>query len=150
MWNPADRFLWTGTLGGIAGRGPEPDQHRQHPGGRADLGGARRWATSGTTRRSTGSPRSLWNTDAGAGSQLPAGVQISGVAYSSQAKAITGTISGSDLPNHRNAVWLEGNGHTALALLRAQGHRRPGDGQAAAGRDRGGADARSAPGRPWA
>ena len=59
----------------------------------------------------------LWNTDTGAGSQLPPGVLISGVAYSSQAKEITGTISGSDLPNNRNAVWLEGNGHAALALL---------------------------------
>ena len=49
---------------------------------------------------------------------VPAGVQISGVAYSSQAKTLTGTISGSDLPNRREAVWLEGNGHTALALLR--------------------------------
>ncbi len=51
-------------------------------------------------------------------------MRISGVTYSSQAKLITGTVSGSDLPHHRDAVWLEGNGHTALALLR---RKEPGD-----------------------
>ena len=117
MWNRADRFLWTGTLGGVPGEDPDLINTGNIP---EDV---QTWAVlaMGDQRYDpaidyvTGS---LWNTDSGAGSQLPAGVQISGVAYSSQAKAITGTISGSDLPNRREAVWLEGNGHTALALLR--------------------------------
>jgi hypothetical protein len=117
MWNPADRFLWTGTLGGVHGEDPNlintgnipedvqtwavlaMDDHRYDP------------AIDYVTGQ-------LWNTDFGGASQVPPGVQISGVAYSSQAKTLTGTVSGSDLPNRREAVWLEGNGHTALALLR--------------------------------
>jgi hypothetical protein len=43
---------------------------------------------------------------------------VSGVTYSSQAKIRTGTVPGSTVPNNRDAVWLEGNGHTALALLK--------------------------------
>ena len=38
-----------------------------------------------------------------------AGVTVAGVTYSSQAKLLTGTVSGGDVPNNQNAVWLEGN-----------------------------------------
>ena len=116
MWNPAGRFLWTGTLGGNPGEDPIVINTGNIP---EDV---QTWAVLGMgDRRYDPSldwvTANLWNTDTGAGSQLPPGVLISGVAYSSQAKEITGTISGSDLPNNRNAVWLEGNGHAALALL---------------------------------
>lgn len=118
MWNPAGRFLWTGTLGGAADEDPNLINTGNIP---EDV---QTWAVLGMNE-----PRydvsadwvieHLWNTDSGTTtSQLPDDVQISGVTYSSQAKALTGPIAGSDLPNHRNAVWLEGNGHAALALLR--------------------------------
>ena len=123
MWNRTDQYLWTGTLGGNAGEDPNLVNVGNIP---EDV---QTWAVLGMgDRRYDPSldwvTANLWNTDGGAASQLPAGVRISGVTYSSQAKLITGTISGSDLPNHRNAVWLEGNGHAALALLRRKG---PGD-----------------------
>jgi hypothetical protein len=117
MWNQADRFLWTGTLGGVPGEDPNLINTGNIP---EDV---QTWAVLAMDDRRYDPAidwvtEHLWNTDTGSTSQLPAGVQISGVSYSSQAKAITGTIAGSDIPNHRQAVWLEGNGHTALALLR--------------------------------
>ncbi|MCA2217253.1 hypothetical protein [Jidongwangia harbinensis] len=117
MWNRADRFLWTGTLGGLEGEDPNLINTGNIP---EDV---QTWAVLGMgDRRYDPSVDwvmdQLWNTDsAGGTSQLAPDVRISGVTYSSQAKAITGPISGSDLPNHRDAVWLEGNGHAALALL---------------------------------
>jgi hypothetical protein len=121
MWNPADRHFWTGTLGGLEGDDPNLINTGNIP---EDV---QTWALLGLHERqydpavdwATGN---LWNTDGGTGSQLPAGILISGVSYSSQAKALTGTVPGSDLPNDRTAVWLEGNGHTALALLKRGGH----------------------------
>jgi hypothetical protein len=124
MWNPADRFLWTGTLGGVAGEDPDLINTGNVP---EDV---QTWAVLGMgDRRYDPSVdwvvEHLWNTDSGAaGSQLPPDVQVSGVTYSSQAKALTGPVAGSDLPNHRDAVWLEGNGHAALALLQRN---EPGD-----------------------
>jgi hypothetical protein len=111
-------MAWTGTLGGVPGEDPNLINTGNIP---EDV---QTWAVLGMN-----DPRydisvdwvieHLWNTDSGTTtSQLPPEVQISGVTYSSQAKALTGPVSGSDLPNHRNAVWLEGNGHAALALLR--------------------------------
>jgi hypothetical protein len=129
MWNPAGGFLWTGTVGGNPGEDPNLVNTGNVP------EDAQTWAVLGM-----GDPcydaavdwvtANLWNTDGGAGSQVPAGVRISGVTYSSQAQLLTGSISGSDLPNHRTAVWPEGNGHAALALLQ-RGN--PGD-RALAGR----------------
>ncbi|MEV6629158.1 hypothetical protein AB0M54_00205 [Actinoplanes sp. NPDC051470] len=120
MWNPAERFLWTGTLGGNPGEDPNIINTGNIP---EDV---QTWAVLGmgdkrydaTLDWVTGN---LWNTDGGGQTQLPAGVRISGVTFSSQAKALTGPVPGSDLPNHRSAVWLEGNGHTALALLTRKG-----------------------------
>jgi hypothetical protein len=116
MWNRSDRYFWTGTLGGVAGEDPNLINTGNIP---EDVQtwsllafGDRRFASSVGWVTAN-----LWNTDGGPASQVPDGVTVSGVTYSSQAKTITGTISGSDLPNHRDAVWLEGNGHTALALL---------------------------------
>ncbi len=123
MWNRGDQYLWTGTLGGNPGEDPNLINTGNVP---EDV---QTWAVLGMGDRRYDPTidwvtANLWNTDGGTASQLPPGVQISGVTYSSQAKLITGTISGSDLPNHRNAVWLEGNGHAALALLR---RKNPGD-----------------------
>jgi hypothetical protein len=117
MWNPADRFLWTGTLGGVPGEDPNLINTGNIP---EDV---QTWAVLAMDDQRYHAAvqyviEHLWNADVGAASQVPRGVQISGVAYSSQARTLTGTISGSDLPNRREAVWLEGNGHTALALLR--------------------------------
>ncbi|GID98133.1 hypothetical protein ACFQFC_29475 [Amorphoplanes digitatis] len=109
MWNRAGPSLCTGTLGG---EGEDPNQ--------INLGNipedAQTWALL-----SVGDPehrgavdwvtRNLWNTDGA----------VSGVTYSSQAKLIAGDVSGSTIAHHRDAVWLEGNGHAALALLRRGG-----------------------------
>ncbi|MEU7901874.1 hypothetical protein [Actinoplanes sp. NPDC049118] len=110
MWNRAGSHLWTGTLGGVddedpnlinVGNIPEDVQtwallsigDRQHR-------EAVDWVTE-----------NLCTTDGA----------VSGVTYSSQARLITGNVSGSALPNNRDAVWLEGNGHAALALLKRGG-----------------------------
>jgi len=121
MWNPGGRHFWTGTLGGVAGEDPNQINKGNIP---EDV---QTWALLGLPDGRyhaavdwvTGN---LWNTDGSTGSQLPSGTVLSGVAYSSQAKVLTGTVSGGDVPNDRNAVWLEGNGHTALALLERGGH----------------------------
>jgi len=123
MWNPAGRHFWTGTLGGNAGEDPNQINVGNIP---EDV---QTWALLGLPERQYDPAvdwaiDNLWNTDGGGDSQLPAGTLVSGVAYSSQAKALTGPVSGSDLPNHRNAVWLEGNAHAALALLKRG---KPGD-----------------------
>jgi hypothetical protein len=120
MWNPVDDFFWTGTLGGLGedpnlintGNIPEDAQTWSLLSLRDErFESAVDWVTA-----------NLANTDGGAGSQLPPGVAVSGVAYSTLAKTLTGTVAGGDVPNDRDAVWLEGNGHTALALLQRNGH----------------------------
>jgi hypothetical protein len=119
MWNETDHFFWTGTLAEDpdsinTGNIPEDVQTWSLLGvGDRQYDDAVDWVTA-----------NLANTDGGPGSQLPAGVTVTGVTYSSQAKTLTGTAAGGDEPNDRNAVWLEGNGHTALALLQRD---RPGD-----------------------
>jgi hypothetical protein len=109
MWNRADGHLWTGTLGGEGedpnlinvGNVPEDVQSWALLSiGDGHHGEAVDWVTG-----------NLCNTDG----------TVSGVTYSSQARLITGNVSGSTIPNNRDAVWLEGNGHTALALLRRAG-----------------------------
>jgi hypothetical protein len=65
--------------------------------------------------------KNLGTTDAGgvsANSQLPAGYKVSGVTFSDQSKILTGEVpnSGGRL-NDRDAVWFEGTGHVATALL---------------------------------
>ena len=120
MWNPVDRFLWTGTLGGNPGEDPNAVNTGNIP---EDV---QTWSVLGMgDKRYDASldwvTGNLWNSDGGVQTQLPVGVRVSGVTYSSQAKSLTGTISGGDVPNHRDAVWLEGNGHAALALLARKG-----------------------------
>lgn len=51
----------------------------------------------------------LANTDAATG--------IKGVTFSDLSKVLEGPVPGTELPNDRTAVWLEGNGHMACALL---------------------------------
>lgn len=118
MWNRREGFFWTGTVGGLPGEDPNLINKGNLP---SDV---QTWGllSMREERYNAGVDYvtdKLWCTDGGGvpGSQLPRGVHVSGVAYSSQAKEITGKVSGSDLPNNREAVWLEGNGHTALALL---------------------------------
>ncbi|MFG1602525.1 hypothetical protein [Actinoplanes sp. NPDC049265] len=112
MWNPADRFLWTGTLGGNPGEDPNLINSGNVP---EDV---QTWSVLGMGDRRFDAALdwvigNLWNTDGA--------VRISGVTFSSQAKILTGAVPGSDVPNNRDAVWLEGNGHTALALLTRKG-----------------------------
>jgi hypothetical protein len=116
MWNPGGPYLWTGTLGA----NPADDPNLINTGVIPE--DVQSWSilAMGDQRHDPALDwviANLWNNDGGTGSELPAGVRVSGVTFSSQAKVITGPISGSDVLNHRNAVWLEGNGHTALALL---------------------------------
>jgi hypothetical protein len=111
MWNRSGRFFWTGTLGGVAGEDPNAINTGNIP---EDV---QTWSLLALDdQRYEASVdwvvRNLATTD-----HLPGGVSVAGVTYSSQAKVITGPVSGSDLPNNPDAVWLEGTGHTALALL---------------------------------
>jgi hypothetical protein len=109
MWNRADGHLWTGTLGGD---GEDPNL--------INVGNvpedAQTWALLSIDDRNHREAvdwvtDNLWNTDG----------TVSGVTYSSQARL----ISGGTTPNNRDAVWLEGNGHTALALLKRNGRGDP-------------------------
>ncbi|RZU49833.1 hypothetical protein EV385_1590 [Krasilnikovia cinnamomea] len=123
MWNPAQGHFWTGTLGG----NPGEDPNQINTGNIAE--DTQTWALLGLGERCHDEAvdwavEHLWNTDGGVGSQLPPGVKISGLAFSTEAKKATGTVPNSDLPNNPRAVWLEGNGHAALALLKRG---RPGD-----------------------
>jgi hypothetical protein len=111
MWNRSGRFFWTGTLGGVAGEDPNAINTGNIP---EDV---QTWSLLALDdQRYEASVdwvvRNLATTD-----HLPGAVSVAGVTYSSQAKVITGPVSGSDLPNNPDAVWLEGTGHTALALL---------------------------------
>jgi len=120
MWNQADRFFWTGTLGGVASEDPNAVNTGNIP---EDV---QTWSLLALGDRHHDASVDwvlghLSNTDGGADSQLPAGVHLTGVTYSTEAKRMTGPIAGSDLPNHGGAVWLEGTAHTALALLERGG-----------------------------
>jgi hypothetical protein len=116
MWNPRGRFFWTGTVGGR----PEEDPNLINQGIIPE--DVQTWANLALRERryypaNDWVVRNLWNTDSGAGSQLPDGVSISGVTFSDQAKILTGIVPNGDTANDRNAVWLEGNSHLAAALL---------------------------------
>ncbi|MDT4987470.1 MAG: hypothetical protein QOI74_1564 [Micromonosporaceae bacterium] len=116
MWNPAGRFFWTGTLGANPADDPNLINKAIIP---EDV---QTWARLDLRERRYDAAtdwvvRTLSNTDGGAGSQLPAGLSISGVTFSDLSKVLTGTVPNGDTPNDRNAVWLEGNGHVAAALL---------------------------------
>ena len=107
MWNRTEGFFWTGTIGGNEGEDPNLINTGNVP---EDV---QTWALLSLGDRRYDEAvdwvtTSLANTDGA----------VSGVTYSSQAKLLTGNVSGSTIPNNRNAVWLEGNGHTALALLK--------------------------------
>ena len=107
MWNRAERFLWTGTLGGNPGEDPNLINTGNIP---EDV---QTWAMLSLGDRRY-DPAVDWVTENLANTDGA----VSGVTYSSQAKVLTGPVSGSTVANNRNAVWLEGNGHTALALLK--------------------------------
>ena len=150
MWNRQGGFFWTGTLGGLPGEDPNLINKGNIP---EDV---QTWAMLSLRERRYDRAadwvvRKLSNTDtAGPGSQLPAGVTVSGVTFSDQAKALTGTVSGGDVPNNRNAVWLEGNAHLAAALLYRDDHgdRTQAETAAQAGRRRPAEDRRRADRRP--
>lgn len=116
MWNRHGGHFWTGTQG--AGPNDDPDEINM-----AVLPeDVNTWAflSLGEGRFSRGidwNAANLANTDGGPESQLPEGVRISGVTFSDQSKVLTGPVPNSDRLNDRTAVWLEGNGHMAAALL---------------------------------
>jgi hypothetical protein len=120
MWNREGRHFWTGTLGA----NPADDPNLLNKGVIPE--DVQTWANLALRDDKYASAndwvvKKLWNTDSGAGSQLPAGVKVSGVTFSDQSKILTGTVPNGDTPNDRNAVWLEGNGHLAAALLDRDG-----------------------------
>jgi hypothetical protein len=106
MWNRGGGHFWTGTLGGLDGEDPNAINIGNVPEdvqtwellgfGDSRYDAAVDWAT-----------RNLWNTDG----------TVSGVTYSSHARIPGHAVPGSTLPHSRDAVWLEGNSHAALALL---------------------------------
>lgn len=117
MWNRAEGFFRTGTIGGNDGEDPNQINTGNVP---EDV---QAWALLALDDRRYDdavdwATAHLATTDDG----------ISGVTYSSQARHLTGDVVGSTIPNNRDAVWLEGNGHAALALLKRD---RPGDRRAA-------------------
>ncbi|GAA0801405.1 hypothetical protein [Spirilliplanes yamanashiensis] len=118
MWNRKEGFFWTGTIGGLPGEDPNLINKGNIP---SDV---QTWGLLSLREKRYNAgvdyvTDELWSTDGPnvPNTQLPAGVHVSGVAYASQSKVLTGNVSGSTRPNVREAVWLEGNGHTALALL---------------------------------
>ncbi|MFI5490978.1 hypothetical protein [Actinoplanes sp. NPDC051859] len=106
MWHPAGGHFWTGT----AEEEPDAVNAANVP---EDV---QSWAVLGL-----GDHRYDRAVDWATGNLGTTDGTVSGVTYSSHAKTVTGTVPGSALPAHRNAVWLEGNGHAALALLERGG-----------------------------
>jgi hypothetical protein len=124
MWHPAG-FFYTGTQGvhptddpNLVNRTPLPED-------------VNTWSYLALRERAyeravDWAADNLANTDRGGvsdNSQVPAGQQISGVAFSDATKILSGTVPDSTRPNVRDAVWLEGNGHLAAALLARDGRR---------------------------
>ncbi|GGQ38246.1 hypothetical protein [Couchioplanes azureus] len=109
MWNPAGGHFWTGT----AEEDPDVVNVANVP---EDV---QSWALL-----ALGDHRFDRAVDWATGNLGTTDGAVTGVTYSSQAKVATGTVSGSALPTHPEAVWLEGTGHAALALLKRGG---PGD-----------------------
>lgn len=123
MWHQPGRHFWTGTLGADEGGDPNEINTTNIP------EDAQTWSLLALADpRFQGSvdwvTDHLRNTDGGPGSELPPGVTISGVTYSSMARTLTAPVAGGDVPSHRDGVWLEGTAHTALALLQRD---EPGD-----------------------
>ncbi|HCT78175.1 MAG TPA: hypothetical protein DGT23_16690 [Micromonosporaceae bacterium] len=121
MWNPAGGYFWTGTQGGNPGDDPNLINKSILP---EDVN---TWAYLSLRDRAHArgidwTAAKLGNVDGGPESQLPEGVTIAGVTFSDQSKVLTGTVPNGDRPNDRNAVWLEGNGHMAAALLERNRH----------------------------
>lgn len=112
MWNPAGGHFWTGSQEAapdLINKAILPED-------------VNTWAYLALKDRSFArgidwTAANLATTDGGPESELPAGLTISGVTFSDQSKLLTGTVPNSDRLNDRNAVWLEGNGHLAAALL---------------------------------
>jgi hypothetical protein len=130
MWNPDGGHFWTGTQG--ANPGDDPDQIN-----RAVLPeDVNTWGYL-SLREHAHAPAIDWtadhlgNTDGGPESQLPPGFTISGVTFSDLSKVRTGAVPNSNRLNDRNAVWLEGNGHIAAALLERDQRRPRGPGDRA-------------------
>lgn len=116
MWNPGGGYFWTGTQG--ANPADDPDQINTS----VIPEDVQTWAWLSLrepryARAVDWVTSALANTDGGPGSELPPGLRISGVTFSDRSKVLTGPVPGSDRPNDRSAVWLEGNGHVAAALL---------------------------------
>ena len=122
MWNADGGHFWTGTLGAVPGDDPNLLNKVVIP---EDV---YTWAALGMRDRRYNPgldwvADNLWNTDGDApGSELPEGTMISGVTFSDLSKTIIENVSGAEVPNNRDAVWLEGNGHLALALLKRGDH----------------------------
>jgi hypothetical protein len=118
MWNERDGHYWTGTVGGNPGEDPNLINQGNIP---EDVN---TWAYLALQDKRTAvgidwNIRNLSTTDtpAAENSQLPDGVRISGVAFGDQSKILTGPVPNGTGNNNRSAVWLEGNGHLAAALL---------------------------------
>lgn len=116
MWHPAGGWFWTGTQGANPTDDPDAVNRSIIP---EDV---QTWAWLSLRERRYARAvdwvtTALATTDGGAGSELPSGLRISGVTFSDRSKQLTGPVPGTDRPNNRRAVWPEGNGHVAAALL---------------------------------
>jgi hypothetical protein len=110
MWQPKGGFFYTGTNdGSTVNTSPVPQDVQTWS-----------WMALRDRRFATSidwAANNLATTDsiAAAHSQLPAGVSLTGVTFSSS--SLTSTASYNGLPVDQQGVWLEGTGHFAAALL---------------------------------
>jgi hypothetical protein len=123
MWEPAGGFFYTGTQGAGASDDPNLINAAILP---EDVN---TWSFLSLRDRKFArsidwAARNLATTDVGgasANSQLPAGYRLSGVTFSDRSRVLTGPVPGGTGANDRDAVWLEGTGHLAAALLARDG-----------------------------
>jgi hypothetical protein len=123
MYHRQGGHYWTGTLGANAADDPNLINTSVLP---EDVN---TWAYLALKDRAHAgavdwTARNLKVTDSAAAenSQLPPGVTVSGVTFSDASKRLTGPVPSGTGDNNRSAVWLEGNGHMAAALLARDGH----------------------------
>jgi hypothetical protein len=125
MYNPAGGYFWTGTQAASPNdinKDILPEDVNTWSflslGERA-YAGSIDWAATNLATADIGGTS--------ANSQVPSGVTVSGVTFSDLSKKLTGPVpNGGGRNNDQSAVWLEGNGHLAAALLARDDRHRTG------------------------
>ena len=121
MYHKRGGYYWTGTLGANPADDPNlintailpEDVNTWAYLSLKDKPGAIDW---------TARNLAVTDTPSAPNSQLPPGVTVSGVTFSDMSKTLTGPVPNGTGDNNPSAVWLEGNGHLAAALVARDGH----------------------------